>query len=331
MVDRSEKELTNPSSKGEQQQSQAVSANRDDEYVDHEANDVPIQSASGAYLSPRSPKPSRNSLDASALSAPSTPTSHATSLPSPVPSPRAPEPPRWRFVSEAKKSSGYSSTAAGTVVIGISSDELGAKYVPPKIISKYKSKEVQEVGKLNIVETKNDGTAKGLRSCLRTFTCNGKVTDSDDENDIGDVEVGSDCDRRSAAECAAVSDGEQLKEKETNVEGEGLIGGEENKKNNSFFLGVEGLIGGRNKKRKSFILGVLLAIVVFTMILGIVLGTQSEDGDMQSSQAMNLNEQSSTNNTASPSPTLNVMSVASSSPPMAQSMVRIHRTMTPST
>ncbi len=47
----------------------------------------------------------------------------------------SPEPPKWRFVKEAKKSSGYSSAAAGTIVKGKSSDELGAKYhAPPDII-----------------------------------------------------------------------------------------------------------------------------------------------------------------------------------------------------
>lgn len=43
------------------------------------------------------------------------------------------EPPKWRFVKEAKKSSGYSSAAAGSYVRGKSSDELGAKYTAPDI------------------------------------------------------------------------------------------------------------------------------------------------------------------------------------------------------
>jgi hypothetical protein len=43
------------------------------------------------------------------------------------------EPPKWRFVKEAKKSSGYSSAAAGSYVRGKSSDELGAKYHAPDI------------------------------------------------------------------------------------------------------------------------------------------------------------------------------------------------------
>ncbi|KAL7546840.1 hypothetical protein ACHAWF_010171 [Thalassiosira exigua] len=51
-----------------------------------------------------------------------------------------PEPPRWRFVNEAKKSSGYGSLCAGSFVAGRSSQELGAKYVAPDV-SLYKPKE----------------------------------------------------------------------------------------------------------------------------------------------------------------------------------------------
>ena len=45
----------------------------------------------------------------------------------------SPEPPKWRFVKEAKKSSGYSSAAAGSIVKGKSSNELGAKYQAPDV------------------------------------------------------------------------------------------------------------------------------------------------------------------------------------------------------
>mmetsp|Transcript_41802 Transcript_41802/g.87753 ORF Transcript_41802/g.87753 Transcript_41802/m.87753 type:complete len:1083 (+) Transcript_41802:251-3499(+) len=58
------------------------------------------------------------------------------------------EPPRWRFVADAKKSAGYSSLAAGQYIQGKTSDELGAKYVAPDV-SLYKAKREQlEVGKL---------------------------------------------------------------------------------------------------------------------------------------------------------------------------------------
>mmetsp|Transcript_34839 Transcript_34839/g.61222 ORF Transcript_34839/g.61222 Transcript_34839/m.61222 type:complete len:985 (+) Transcript_34839:152-3106(+) len=54
--------------------------------------------------------------------------------------PSAPEPPRWRFVKDAKKSLGYSSLHAGSYIRGQSSGELGAKYVAPDV-SLYKLKE----------------------------------------------------------------------------------------------------------------------------------------------------------------------------------------------
>ena len=44
---------------------------------------------------------------------------------------KSPSPPRWRFVSVAKKSSGYSSSAAGYVIDGLSAEELAVKYIPP--------------------------------------------------------------------------------------------------------------------------------------------------------------------------------------------------------
>lgn len=52
----------------------------------------------------------------------------------------APEPPRWRFVGEAKKSMGYSSHHAGSYIKGKSSNELGAKYAAPDV-SLYSPKE----------------------------------------------------------------------------------------------------------------------------------------------------------------------------------------------
>jgi len=49
--------------------------------------------------------------------------------------PLSPDPPRWRFINEAKKSLGYSSIHAGSYVGGKSSDELGARYSAPDISS----------------------------------------------------------------------------------------------------------------------------------------------------------------------------------------------------
>eukprot|EP00571_Detonula_confervacea_P017053 CAMPEP_0172309230 /NCGR_PEP_ID=MMETSP1058-20130122/9585_1 /TAXON_ID=83371 /ORGANISM="Detonula confervacea, Strain CCMP 353" /LENGTH=549 /DNA_ID=CAMNT_0013021815 /DNA_START=151 /DNA_END=1797 /DNA_ORIENTATION=+ len=54
--------------------------------------------------------------------------------------PSAPEPPRWRFVNEAKKSLGYSSVHAGSYIKGQSSNDLGANYAAPDI-SLYQLKE----------------------------------------------------------------------------------------------------------------------------------------------------------------------------------------------
>mmetsp|Transcript_11736 Transcript_11736/g.28839 ORF Transcript_11736/g.28839 Transcript_11736/m.28839 type:complete len:717 (-) Transcript_11736:854-3004(-) len=63
----------------------------------------------------------------------------------------APEPPRWRFVNEAKKSLGYSSLAAGTYVEGRSSDDLGAKYVAPDISAYVAKEEKAELNSQNNV------------------------------------------------------------------------------------------------------------------------------------------------------------------------------------
>lgn len=61
--------------------------------------------------------------------------------------PKAPEPPRWRFVNEAKKSSGYSSLHAGSYIKGQCSEELGGKYVAPDISLYKPAKEQMNVGK----------------------------------------------------------------------------------------------------------------------------------------------------------------------------------------
>mmetsp|Transcript_17014 Transcript_17014/g.36663 ORF Transcript_17014/g.36663 Transcript_17014/m.36663 type:complete len:1197 (+) Transcript_17014:135-3725(+) len=65
----------------------------------------------------------------------------------------APSVPRWRFVKEAKKSLGYSSTSAGTIVTGKSSHELGATYIAPEI-THAEQVEKEDVGELNALEIK---------------------------------------------------------------------------------------------------------------------------------------------------------------------------------
>ncbi|KAL7461116.1 hypothetical protein ACHAXS_001547 [Conticribra weissflogii] len=79
------------------------------------------------------------------------PTTPSALSKAPNPSPRAPSPPRWRFVNEAKKSLGYSSLAAGQVVVGKSAQELGAEYTPPTIVTESgQNAERRPVGKLKI-------------------------------------------------------------------------------------------------------------------------------------------------------------------------------------
>lgn len=65
----------------------------------------------------------------------------------------APEPPRWRFVDEARKSRGYSSAHAGVFIRGQSSDELGATYVAPDISLSKPEKTVLEVHDLEELPT----------------------------------------------------------------------------------------------------------------------------------------------------------------------------------
>lgn len=83
------------------------------------------------------------------------PTTPSASSKAANPSPRAPSPPRWRFVNEAKKSLGYSSLAAGQVVVGKSAQELGAEYTPPTIVTESESNEEKRaIGKLKIEQEK---------------------------------------------------------------------------------------------------------------------------------------------------------------------------------
>jgi hypothetical protein len=275
---------------------------------EHDANELPVQSASGTYLAPQSPKPPHSAFHVAALKAPSTPTSHesgVSSLSSSAPFPRAPEPPRWRFATDRKRAAGYDSSAAGMVVEGLSAEELGAKYFPPEIdYLARKGKEEKEVGKLNIDETKNDGTSEGLRGCLRSLIRSGAVTDSDDDlSFVGDVEVGSDFDNKSAVESAVVLD---------------------DKVPNQYSIrGNEGPMNDQNKKRKASLLGLLLIIAVLGMILGVTWGTQDEDDNIQSSEAAYLSKETETNSTISPSPTQNEQLLVTSAPPSGHYMVRI--------
>mmetsp|Transcript_2803 Transcript_2803/g.6123 ORF Transcript_2803/g.6123 Transcript_2803/m.6123 type:complete len:825 (-) Transcript_2803:1093-3567(-) len=79
--------------------------------------------------------------------------------------PLAPSPPRWRFVKEAKKTEGYSSNAAGIIVRGKSSLELGAKYIPPEITYDENAKDTQqlEIGELAAPEIEYPAFQKYVR------------------------------------------------------------------------------------------------------------------------------------------------------------------------
>lgn len=72
----------------------------------------------------------------------------ASPAPPPVEKWPAPEPPRWRFVAEARKSRGYSSQNAGKTVRGRSSAELGADYVAPEFTLERPTRAALEVGDL---------------------------------------------------------------------------------------------------------------------------------------------------------------------------------------
>ncbi|KAK1735120.1 hypothetical protein QTG54_014186 [Skeletonema marinoi] len=62
---------------------------------------------------------------------------------------QAPTPPRWRFVNDAKSTTGYNSTAAGSYIPGLSAEELAAKYSAPNLNNGGGgTKEVVDVGKL---------------------------------------------------------------------------------------------------------------------------------------------------------------------------------------
>ncbi|KAL7544749.1 hypothetical protein ACHAWF_008108, partial [Thalassiosira exigua] len=98
---------------------------------------APVAPPSAADVAPSSPPPPP----------PTRPDASSPSSPTPVRT--APEPPRWRFVNDAKKSSGYSTRHAGSFVKGKSSEELGAKYVAPDVsLYKPKAEQIADVGKL---------------------------------------------------------------------------------------------------------------------------------------------------------------------------------------
>ena len=63
-----------------------------------------------------------------------------------------PSPPRWRFVAEARKKTGYSSADAGQKVDGLSAEELAKHYIPPTIETDQRQGKSITVSKLVIPE-----------------------------------------------------------------------------------------------------------------------------------------------------------------------------------
>ena len=151
----------------------------------YDARTIPIADLSAdAASSPSSSSPRKNlnvneattalasveEEEAVAKSAPTTPTVKHKEVESV---------PKWRFSSNAKKSLGYSSAAAGKVVAGKTADELAAKYVAPKdSLSVVSEKEERVIGKLCIDE--------GGDEVSESHQVNGKITVPHDYADDDD-------------------------------------------------------------------------------------------------------------------------------------------------
>ena len=114
---------------------------------------------------------------------------------------RAPSPPRWRFVKEAKKSFGYSSTAAGTVVEGKSSHELGAEYVPPEISCESKTAKEKVVGELSAPGIKYSELTKEQREVGELSVSGVKYSQfTTDRRGVGTLVVSLKCSKFEKAE-----------------------------------------------------------------------------------------------------------------------------------
>ena len=85
--------------------------------------------------------------------------------PHPTSNTTAPSPPRWRFVNEAKKTYGYSTSDAGRQVKGLSAEELAAKYVPPSTSDDTRQGDAvdRHVGKVSIPSFLQGGSQSQLQ------------------------------------------------------------------------------------------------------------------------------------------------------------------------
>ncbi|KAL9182231.1 hypothetical protein ACHAXT_012883 [Thalassiosira profunda] len=104
--------------------------------------------------------------------------SAATHVP---PSHGAAEPPKWRFVSAAKKSLGYSSLAAGSYIRGKTADELAAKYVAPQDSG---SLHESEAGGVQVGKVAVPGAFEGGEHELERPTMKLKGAPEDDDGTI---------------------------------------------------------------------------------------------------------------------------------------------------
>jgi len=102
----------------------------------------------------------------------------------------APEPPRWRFAKNAKKSMGYSSLHAGSHIEGQSSDELGAEYVAPDI-SLYAPKEekVRPMKKDFELSTHNDRAEEDAQVGKLDANFSSQSASSNRNNKVGKLQI----------------------------------------------------------------------------------------------------------------------------------------------
>ncbi|EED87842.1 predicted protein [Thalassiosira pseudonana CCMP1335] len=100
---------------------------------------------------------------------PTEPTRDSAALISSKPTITTPSPPRWRFVAEARKKTGYSSADAGQKVDGLSAEELAKHYIPPTIETDQRQGKSITVSKLVIPEFGVSSDAQTIDRYAQTF------------------------------------------------------------------------------------------------------------------------------------------------------------------
>ena len=104
----------------------------------------------------------------------------------------SPSPPRWRFIKEAKSTSGYSSLSAGISVPGLSSEELAVKYEPPSEADQPKKKaaEHRDVRKLDTIELESAFKHRMIVNAIDDSTAASVNVVNEGDLYIGDIEGG---------------------------------------------------------------------------------------------------------------------------------------------